>query len=478
MPRLDPIAVNSRDDGLDDAVMLTVVNALLLTMADGDEPHVGWFRVGGDGRITSMGRGAPALAPASGDVLDASGKIVAPGFLSAHSHLFTSGMRGLASASTLYPWLAANADFLLGADSEDMYWATLHGCLDFLGNGITSAYDFAHGRVAARYDANVGAYVEAYVRPAEFVTRQIDAAAASGLRTMTSLKVEYDRLGRDGALADFEELAAEVRARVPADRTLGVSVYGTVQWADSPVVAELEAELMSAHGITNQAHFVESPEHLDHQREKFDWYLKAGALGPRMLFGHFVHPTDEMVDAVADSGAGMVWQPTSNGRLGSGIADIPRFRARGIPIGVGLDDQSCTDISDPFQNLRIAMYTLRARASDASVLVPRDALRMHTLGSAEVLGVADRVGSLEVGKYADFLVVDPRTPDTGPVWDAYATYALACGLRNLERVYVGGRCVNDRGRSLNSAADDAVAEVHERFARIARDRRLPPPVLP
>jgi 5-methylthioadenosine/S-adenosylhomocysteine deaminase len=446
MTRAGPTAVDSRDGGRDDAVTLTVVNALLLTMADGDEPHVGWFRVGGNGRITAMGRGEPE--PAAGDVLDASGKIVAPGFLSAHSHLFTSGLRGLASASTLYPWLAANAEFLLGADSEDMYWATLHGCLDFLGNGITSAYDFAHGRVAARYDANVGAYVEAYVRPAEFVTRQIDAAGASGLRTMTSLKVEYDRLGRDGALADFEELAAEVRARVPADRTLGVSVYGTVQWADSPVVAEL------------------------------DWYLQAGALGPRMLFGHFVHPTDEMVDAVADSGAGMVWQPTSNGRLGSGIVDIPRFRARGIPIGVGLDDQSCTDISDPFQNLRIAMYTLRARASDASVLLPRDALRMHTLGSAEVLGVADRVGSLEVGKYADFLVVDPRTPDTGPVWDAYATYALACGLRNLERVYVGGRCVNDRGRSLNPAADDAVAEVHERFARIAHDRHLRPPVLP
>jgi cytosine/adenosine deaminase-related metal-dependent hydrolase len=211
---------------------------------------------------------------------------------------------------------------------------------------------------------------------------------------------------------------------------------------------------MARYGILNQAHFVETAENLAAQQAKFAWYEEAGALGPAMLFGHFVHPTDAMVDAVAETGCAVVWQPTSNGRLGSGIADIVRYRERGIRIGVGLDDQSCTDISDPFQNLRIGMYAMRAKYSRASVLMPREALRMHTLGSAEVLGVADRVGSLETGKYADFLVVDPYRPDTGPIWDAYATYALACGLRNLTAVYVGGRCVSAEGRSRHPAADD------------------------
>jgi cytosine/adenosine deaminase-related metal-dependent hydrolase len=456
-------------------VVLTVVDALLLTMVDGEEPFVGWMQVGDDGRIAAIGAGAAPLA--AGEVVHAAGKIVAPGFVSAHSHLFTSGMRGLAPGSTLYPWLLANADFILGADADDMYWATLHGCLDFLRNGITSAYNFAHGRVVGRYDATIGAQVEQHVRSAEFVTRQVDAAADSGLRTMTSLKIEYDELGRAAALEDFEAMAARVQDCVPGHQSLGVSVYGTVQWAQSRVTAELEAEVMARHRITNQAHFVESPEHLHHQQQKFDWYRDAGALGPRMLFGHFVHPTDEMVDAVAASGAGMVWQPTSNGRLGSGIADIPRFRDAGIRVGMGLDDQSCTDISDPFQNLRMGMYTLRARDSDASVLLPYDVLRLHTLGSAEVLGVSDKIGSLEVGKCADFLVVDPAAPDTGPVWDAYATYALACGLRNLERVYVGGRCVSDGARVAHPAADEARLQVHSRFTRIARDRQLPPPIL-
>jgi cytosine/adenosine deaminase-related metal-dependent hydrolase len=164
----------------------------------------------------------------------------------------------------------------------------------------------------------------------------------------------------------------------------------------------------------------------------------------------------------------MVWQPTSNGRLGSGIADIPRLRAAGIRIGVGLDDQSCTDISDPFQNMRIGIYTLRALHSDSTVLMPREMLRMHTLGSAEVLGLEDRLGSLEVGKQADFLVVDPRQPDTGPIWDLYATYVFACGLRNLKQVYVGGKVAYDAAQPPSELSLAASTELHGRIAHAAR----------
>ncbi|MBP0645496.1 amidohydrolase family protein, partial [Mycobacterium tuberculosis] len=74
----------------------------------------------------------------------------------------------------------------------------------------------------------------------------------------------------------------------------------------------------------------------------------------------------------------VIWQATSNGRLGSGIADITRYRDAGIRVGMGLDDQSCTDVSDPFQNMRIGLYTQRAVHSDAAVLAAREVLRMHT----------------------------------------------------------------------------------------------------
>jgi cytosine/adenosine deaminase-related metal-dependent hydrolase len=100
--------------------------------------------------------------------------------------------------------------------------------------------------------------------------------------------------------------------------------------------------------------------------------------------------------------------------------------------------------------------------------MPREMLRMHTLGSAEVLGVADRLGSLEVGKAADFLVVDPREPDTGPLWDVYATYVFACGLRNLKQVYVGGERVYDAALPPSDLAVAASTELHARVAHAAR----------
>ena len=95
-------------------------------------------------------------------------------------------------------------------------------------------------------------------------------------------------------------------------------------------------------------------------------------------------------------------------------------------------------------------------------------LYLHTLGSAEVLGIADRVGSLETGKYADFLVVDPRSPDTGPVYEALATYVLAMSLRNLKQVWVGGTQIVD-GETILSVDEATIRqEIDSRTDRMRK----------
>lgn len=452
-------------------VALLLTDAVLIPVADGGPDHVrGWLAVGHDGRIAGLGPGeAPErFAAAAAEVRDLAGAFVAPGFVSAHSHLFTSGMRGISHSSTLYPWVRSMMEVLAECDAEDLYWFTFHGALDFLANGITSAYNFTQSRVTWIYDPATGAPRPARVHPASYVERQFDGAVDAGLRVVHAIRLD-DEIDDDdaGVLRSFETTADAAVDRTPADQLLGVSVMGAVQWASGPRTAHLEAQVMAAHGITNQAHLVETAEGLDLQRSKFDWYVQAGALGPSMLVGHFIHPTEEMIAAVADTGTGMVWQPTSNGRLGSGVADVVRYRREGIRVGMGLDDQACTDISDPFANMRQGLYAMRARYTDAAVMTPRDVLRLHTLGSAEVLGVADRVGSLEVGKMADLLVVDPTSPDCGPVWDVPATYVLACGLRNLVEVRVGGRVVSTGGRCHATGASRAPGELRTRTSAAA-----------
>lgn len=436
---------------------MIVTNAVVLPVAG--EWFRGWMAVGPDGRISGLGSGAP---PPDDDVLDVGGAMVAPGFVSAHSHLFTSGLRGIAASEPLYPWVRAMMEVFRHCDGEDLYWCTLHGALDFLANGVTTAYNFTQSRITWLYDPATARNTVGAERPPSFVARQFDAVADAGLRGVHAIRLDDEAAPEAETLAVFGDLAG-------AAGSFGASVFGAVQWAAGPSTATLEARVMGEYGITNQAHLVETADGLDVQRAKFDWYGAAGALGPRFLVGHFVHPTPSMVDQVVDTGCGMVWQPTSNGRLGSGVADVVALRERGMRVGMGLDDQSCTDISDPFANMRLGLYSQRALHRDAAVLTPADVLRMHTLGSAEVLGIDADVGSLEVGKLADFVVVDHRSPSTGPVWDVPATYVLACGLRNLKAVHVGGRRVETA--ALSAKADD---ELRDRLPRAAAKAGLRP----
>lgn len=469
------------DDRVVTALLLTDAVVLPMSAEPTAEPDwfVGWLAVDDGGRIEDLGPGAPPerLLSTATTVRDVEGAFVAPGFVSAHSHLFTSGLRGIASNDTLYPWVRAMTGVFAPADAEDMYWSTLHGSLDFLANGITTAYNFTQSRASWAYDPAAARATLTALHPPEYVHRQLDGAVDAGLRVVHAVRLDDEVHPDDDAavLATYADAVRESAARAPARQLLGMSIMGAVQWASGPRCAHLEARVMAEHGVTNQAHMVETAEGLDVQRGKFDWYVEAGALGPSMLFGHFIHPTDAMVDAVASSGSGMVWQPTSNGRLGSGLADVVRYREAGIAVGMGLDDQSCTDISDPFGNMRMGLYATRAARTDAAVMTPRDVLHLHTLASARVLGVDDRVGSFEVGKEADLVIVDPRSPDVGPVWDVYATYVMACGLRNLREVWVGGRLASRDGVGTAAATAQAPEELRTRTARLAAatGHRLP-----
>ncbi|WP_214403823.1 amidohydrolase family protein [Pseudonocardia lacus] len=260
-----------------DAPALTVTDALLIPVADtGPDWFHGWLTVGADGRITGIGPGAPPSV--EGEVLDAGGAMVAPGFVSAHSHLFTSGLRGIAPGSTLYPWVRAMMDVFAHADAEDLYWSTLHGALDFLANGVTSAYNFTQSRVTWLYDPATASNTLGAVHPARYLTRQFEAAADAGIRVMNAIRLDDEAAPEDETLGVFADMVAASTDLVPADQHLGASVFGAAQWAAGPRTAQLEALVMDRYGLIDQAHFLETAQGIDVQRAKFAWYADAGAL--------------------------------------------------------------------------------------------------------------------------------------------------------------------------------------------------------
>ena len=453
---------------------LLIVNARLITVpagtADPGYHENGWLLVRGD-RIADLGDGLPPDVPGI-EILDVAGSFVAPGFVSSHSHLFTSASRGLGVEQTLYGWCDAMFSILRLATPELMYWATLHGSLDFLSNGVTTAFDFTDPRVPWEPMVDGRRAGGSALRAIEHQLRQIDAKVDAGLRFVNAAFLD-DTVGtRTEVLARFAEVVTHVQGADPRF-ALAPAVSGAVQWSPNPDAAGWEVAAMRRFGVINQAHFLETREETALQQSRFASYRDAGALGPGMIFGHFVQTTPEIIAQTADAGAGMSWQPGSNGRLASGIALVPEMLAAGMTVGMGLDDQACTDLSDPWQNMRMGMFMQRARTGDPLSMMPETVLRLQTLGSAELLGVADRVGSLEVGKYADFVVVDPRLPDIGPLWHPVRSYVLACSLRNLRQVWVGGELVDENGVSRNPLAARASALLQEELPALVAERAGP-----
>ena len=439
---------------------LLVKNALLMTMADGQKaPFMGYLLVGADGRIASVSAGEPPAETAASTVYDAESKMIIPGFISAHSHIYCSPLRGTGADKTLLDWIAAWVPLISASSPEDIYWYTLHGCLDFTRYGITSAYNFT----------TTGSKWNGYEKPStpipgDWEEQQFRAELDSGIRFIHSLSGTFSGTEADQrhSIEKFLEYAKPFRAN---PQFLKAALSGGVAFTRDRDAAYREAAYMRDYDLDNQMHYLEPPNAVEVQRNKFPWLEESGllAMGPRLYFGHFIHTTPEIVAAAAKAGCNMVWNPLSNGRLASGFADIPAYLKAGMKVGMGLDNQNASDIPDPFENMRMGLYAMRDKYEDATIMTPYDVLRLHTVGSATVMRVADKVGSLEAGKYADFLVVDPRHRDTGPVYDPYATVVLACGQANLERVYIGGEMVALRGEVIGRDFDKVADEVRRRI---------------
>jgi 5-methylthioadenosine/S-adenosylhomocysteine deaminase len=444
-----------------------VKGGLLITEKTRTEaPYVGYFTYGDDGKILAVGAGDPPASLAADTVIDATGKMVAPGFISAHSHLYSGPLRGLGTTETLYGWLKAWGIYNQLATPEDIYWFTLHGSVDFLRNGITTAFDFTYSPTIGGAAPIAGPRTaEARIKPGPYDENQLRAKIDAGLRFIDAVGIP--RVGtHDEMIARFGRIYRWAYATYGNNPLfLKMALSGGLQRAPSKDTAYLEVEVMKKFHVMDHSHFLESPENVPEQQTKFYWYQEAGALGPDFIFAHFIQTTPAMVKIAGAAGCKMSWQPTSNSRLASGVADIVQYQKDGMGVSVGLDNQSCCDLCDPFQNLRIGLALIRTKYKDAKALSVEDMLYLHTLGSAEVLGIADKVGSLEPGKFADFLIVDPRDPETGPILNPLAHYVYAMGLRNLQKVYVGGKLAADGPKVVT--CDEAVIR-REIDARVAR----------
>lgn len=424
---------------------LLVENALIFSpQVDGNGPFLGYMEVAADGSISRIGQGRPPAIHAN-QRIDAQGFWMLPGFVSAHSHLWQSGFSGIAPNQGLQGWI----DELYGVEAKklgayELYLLSQQGAFNHLNNGITSVFNFTY----------TGSDESGLVDRC-----QLRGALDSGLRVVHGLNVRTINAGWTADQAYRRATAFLDWAGAQPERGLYLKTMLAGAAAYDGMPAEqmaVEARLMRELELGNQQHYLESPALAEGEAARYGAFKQAGMIGPGMIFGHFIHSTPAIAADAAASGVAMSWNPLSNGRLGSGMADVLAYRKLGMKIGMGVDGEASADRADPFENMRMGLYQVRASAQDAAAMSAEEVWHLHTLGSAEVLGIDHLVGSLEVGKRADFMLLNPK--EFTPYHDAYAALVFAAGVENIHSLYVDGVQVRQRdtdARRLNACLNPA-----------------------
>jgi len=408
-----------------------------------------------DGRITRV---ESAIQAPLAERIDASGCIVLPGLVQAHTHVCQTLCRGAADDLPLLEWLrrrvwpyeaalderamraaarVAAAELLLGGTTAILDMGTVHET-DALAAELASSGLRA---VVGKAMMDVGDGVPARLR--EATARSLDESDALAARWSGAAD---GRMGWAYAprfvLSCTEELLREVAARVGRGARLHTHA------------SEQEAEIALVRRERGQ--------------DNVEYFAALGLKGPRAALAHCVHVTGAERALLARDGTNVVHCPSSNLKLASGVAPVPEMRAQGIHVALGADGAPCNNNLDAFVELRLAALVHKPRVG-ASGMTALAALELATLGGARALGLEGEIGSLEAGKRADVIVVDPRAPHATPAPDAVSTLVYAAQSRDVRDVIVDGR-VLVRERRLSALTgldrDQVVADAREQAARV------------
>jgi 5-methylthioadenosine/S-adenosylhomocysteine deaminase len=288
-----------------------------------------------------------------------------------------------------------------------------------------------------------------------FPEETVDAAHALGLRVATG-GIVFDYPGMDGKLADVRAGEAEAffDAVVGDDLVFpGVMAHGT--YTVGPKLLETAGRIAARRSGFFCTHAAETADEQATVVERYGRrvieHLDAlGLLGPRTVLAHCVHLSDGERAALARTGTHVVHNPMSNLKLASGFAPIPELVAAGVNVTLGTDGAISGNDLDMFLAMRLAATLHKATSGDAAALPTHAVLAMTTRNGARALGAGDRIGSLEVGKVADFVALAVDRLHAAPLFDPITHIVYSANRSDVTDVFVGGRQVVSGGRILTT----------------------------
>ncbi len=379
------------------------------------------------------------LPSTADEVVDATGCVVTPGLVNTHHHLYQNLTRVVPAGvdASLFGWLQALYPIWARMSPEHIRVSTQIGLAELALSGATCVADhlylFPNG---ARLDD------------------EIEGAKTTGVRlhaTRGAMSIEESDGGLPpDALVEREDDILNDCIRVidahhdaKPGAMIRVGVAPCSPFSVSREVMRDAALLARDKGVMMHTHLAENDEDIAYSLEEFgcrpgQYAEELGWTGPDVWHAHCVKLDAKEIDLFARTGTGVAHCPCSNCRLGSGIAPIRAMRDAGVKVGLGVDGSASNDAADLLAEARQALLLQRVNLG-VSGMKAREALWIATKGGADVLG-RDDLGSLEVGKRADFAVFDMRGMETSGAWDPVAALVL-CGPLRARDTWVEGRPV-------------------------------------
>jgi cytosine/adenosine deaminase-related metal-dependent hydrolase len=434
------------------------VNAHVVTMDDDGAEHPGGWLLVENGFVQSAGTGT---RPDTDEVVDLGGAVVTPGLINTHHHLWQNLTRARAQDENLFGWLQALYPVWAAIDEEAEYAAARAGLAELALSGCTTVFDhhylFPPGR---------SGLLEAEIRAARDLGVRIVASRGSMDLGESDGGLPPDSIveDRDDALA-----ATEAAAQLADGDLVEIAVAPCSPFSVSKELMRESADLARRLELRLHTHLAETVEEEEFAQEKFgctpvEYLEELGWLAEDVWCAHCVHLSGGDVAKFGRQDVGVAHCPSSNMRLGAGIAPVRELLDAGVRVGLGVDGSASNERGDLFLEVKQALLVARARGGPKA-LTARDALRLGTRGSAAVLGRGD-IGQLATGKRADFAVWRTDGLELGGASDPVAGLVFA-GPHRVGRLYVGGKEVVRDGHLVRGDEVEIAREQRREAERFA-----------
>ncbi len=396
-------------------------------------------------------------------VIDASGKVVIPGLINTHHHLYQTLTRCLPQVqdAKLFDWLTYLYEIWRGLTPEAVYWSALGALGELLLTGCTTTSDQL--------------YLFPKAQPETLIDEEIRAAHDIGIRfhpTRGSMSLGKTKGGlppddvvqtEETILVDSERLINKYHDPAPF-AMCRIALAPCSPFSVTPELMKETAALARRRDVLLHTHLAETLDENDYCLQTvgmrpLEYMESLGWLGEDVWFAHCVHLSEDEIKLMAETKTGVAHCPTSNMRLGSGVAPIPEMISAGVPVSLAVDGSASNDTSDMLAEVRQCMLLQRV-SKGVAAMSAEAALRLATRGGAAVLRRSD-IGSLEVGKAADMAIFDLNRLDyAGALHDPLAAL-IFCGFSHrADTVVVNGEVIVQGGKIVRVDENRIIEEMN------------------